>query len=112
VLLIRGQSTGADLAGLPLPDGCMDLIVSTASLHHWTDASAVIVSPDRALRPNGRIWVFEYVARDRRRHRRPACWPDGFERLDSAIQRNFSGIRVQVPLGHENWCDFPKSDTT
>jgi methyltransferase family protein len=51
VLLIRGQSTGADRAGLPLPDGCMDLIVSTASLHHWTDASAVIVFPDRALRP-------------------------------------------------------------
>ena len=62
-MLIPGQSTGADLAGLPLPDGCMDLIVSTASLRHWTDASAVIVSPDRALRPNGRIWVFEYVAR-------------------------------------------------
>jgi ubiquinone/menaquinone biosynthesis C-methylase UbiE len=55
VLLIRGKFTVADLAGLPLPDGCMDLIVSTASLHHWTDASTVIVSLDRALRPDGRI---------------------------------------------------------
>src|SRR5260370_42158248 len=44
-LLIRGQSTGADLAGLPLPDGCIDLVVSTASLHHLTDDSSVIVSP-------------------------------------------------------------------
>jgi hypothetical protein len=36
-------------------DGCKDLIVPTASLHRRTDVSAVIVSLDRALRPDGRI---------------------------------------------------------
>jgi len=46
VLVIWGQFANADLAGLPLPDACMGLIVSTASLHHWTDAAAVIVSLD------------------------------------------------------------------
>jgi hypothetical protein len=44
VLLIRGRFTVADLAGLPLPGGCMDLIVSTASLRHWTDAGTMIAS--------------------------------------------------------------------
>jgi hypothetical protein len=44
VLLIRGRFTVADLAGLPLPGGCMDLIVSTASLRHWTDVGTMIAS--------------------------------------------------------------------
>jgi hypothetical protein len=53
-LLIRGQFTVANLTGLPLPDGCIDLIVLTASLHDRTDVGVVIVSLDRALRPYGR----------------------------------------------------------
>ena len=47
MLLIRRQFTVADLAGRTMPDDCLDLIVSTASLHHWTDADAVMVSLDR-----------------------------------------------------------------
>jgi len=49
--LIRGQLTVADLAGLLLhrPDHL------DREAHHCSDASAVIVCFDRALRPDGRI---------------------------------------------------------
>jgi ubiquinone/menaquinone biosynthesis C-methylase UbiE len=49
----------ADLADLPLPDRSVDLVVSTASLHHWTDVGAVVASLDRVLRSNGRIWIYD-----------------------------------------------------
>jgi ubiquinone/menaquinone biosynthesis C-methylase UbiE len=55
----RVRFTAADLADLPLPDNSIDMIVSTASLHHWTDVGAVIASLDRVLRPGGRIWIYD-----------------------------------------------------
>jgi ubiquinone/menaquinone biosynthesis C-methylase UbiE len=55
----RAQFTVADLAHLPLPDDSVDLIVSTASLHHWTDVDAVIASLARVLRPDGRMWIYD-----------------------------------------------------
>jgi ubiquinone/menaquinone biosynthesis C-methylase UbiE len=51
--------TVADLADLPLADDSVDLIVSTASLHHWTDIGAVIASLDRVVRPDGRMWIYD-----------------------------------------------------
>jgi len=53
----RVEFTVADLADLPLPDDSVDLIVSTASLHHWADVRAVIASLGRVLRPDGRMWI-------------------------------------------------------
>jgi ubiquinone/menaquinone biosynthesis C-methylase UbiE len=53
------EFTVADLADLPLPDDSVDLIVSTASLHHWTDVGAVIASLCRVLRPDGRMWIYD-----------------------------------------------------
>jgi ubiquinone/menaquinone biosynthesis C-methylase UbiE len=55
----RVEFTVADLVDLPLADGSVDLIVSTASLHHWTDAGAVIASLARVLRPDGRMWIYD-----------------------------------------------------
>src|SRR6266536_2348189 len=55
----RVALTVADLADLPLPDDSVDLIVSTASLHHWTDVGAVIASLGRVLRPDGRLWIYD-----------------------------------------------------
>jgi ubiquinone/menaquinone biosynthesis C-methylase UbiE len=51
--------TVADLADLPLPEDSVDLIVSTASLHHWTDVGAVIASLERVLQPDGRMWIYD-----------------------------------------------------
>lgn len=55
----RVKFTIADLARLPLSDDSVDLVVSTASLHHWTDVDAVIASLDRVLRPGGRMWIYD-----------------------------------------------------
>lgn len=55
----RVTFTVADLADLPLPDDSVDLIVSTVSLHHWTDVGAVIASLGRVLRPDGRMWIYD-----------------------------------------------------
>jgi len=59
MLTDRVEFTAADLAELALRDDSVDLIVSTASLHHWTDAPAVIASLDRVLRPEGRMWIYD-----------------------------------------------------
>ncbi|TNC21019.1 class I SAM-dependent methyltransferase [Amycolatopsis alkalitolerans] len=55
----RVEFTVADLADLPLPAGSVDLIVSTASMHHWADVPAVVSSLDRALRPEGQMWIYD-----------------------------------------------------
>jgi ubiquinone/menaquinone biosynthesis C-methylase UbiE len=55
----RVEFTVADLADLSLPDDSVDLVVSTASMHHWTDVGAVVASLDRVLRPDGRMWIFD-----------------------------------------------------
>jgi ubiquinone/menaquinone biosynthesis C-methylase UbiE len=56
----RVHFTVADLAELPLPDDSADLIVSTASLHHWADAGAVIASLGRVLRPGGQMLIYDF----------------------------------------------------
>jgi ubiquinone/menaquinone biosynthesis C-methylase UbiE len=55
----RVEFTVADLADMALPDDSVDLVVSTASLHHWSDVGAVIASLDRVLRPEGRMWIYD-----------------------------------------------------
>jgi ubiquinone/menaquinone biosynthesis C-methylase UbiE len=59
-LASRVHFTAADLADLPLPDDSVDLIVSTASLHHWADTGAVIASLGRVLRPGGQMWIYDF----------------------------------------------------
>lgn len=56
----RVQFTVADLADLRLPADSVDMIVSTASLHHWADADAVVASLGRVLRPDGRMWIYDF----------------------------------------------------
>ncbi|WP_236794608.1 class I SAM-dependent methyltransferase [Amycolatopsis sp. GM8] len=55
----RVQFTVADLADLPFPDDSVDLIVSTASMHHWADVPAVVSSLDRVLRREGPMWIYD-----------------------------------------------------
>jgi len=40
-----------DVARLPFPDGSLDLVVSTLSLHHWADPAGVLNEITRVLRP-------------------------------------------------------------
>jgi len=46
-------------AQIPLPDGSLDLVVSTLSLHHWSDPVGVLDEIARVLRPGGAFLIFD-----------------------------------------------------
>jgi SAM-dependent methyltransferase len=48
-----------DVASLPFPDGSFDLVVSTLSMHHWTDPTAGLAEIGRLLRPGARALVWD-----------------------------------------------------
>jgi ubiquinone/menaquinone biosynthesis C-methylase UbiE len=64
----RGRQSGlgnrtsfrkGDAAQIPFPDGSMDLVVSTLSLHHWSEPTAVLDEISRVLRPGGAFLIFD-----------------------------------------------------
>jgi ubiquinone/menaquinone biosynthesis C-methylase UbiE len=48
-----------DAARLPFESGSIDLVVSTLSLHHWTEPAAVFSEMRRVLRPGGAALVYD-----------------------------------------------------
>ncbi len=44
---------------LPFADQSLDLVVSTASLHHWKDPVKVLDEIDRVLKPGGAFYIFD-----------------------------------------------------
>ncbi len=44
---------------LPLPDGSVDVVVSTLSAHHWADVSGAVAQQARVLTPGGDLWVYD-----------------------------------------------------
>jgi ubiquinone/menaquinone biosynthesis C-methylase UbiE len=44
---------------IPFPDQSLDLVISTASLHHWTDPLKVLNEINRVLKPGGAYYVFD-----------------------------------------------------
>ena len=59
----RGDAAGryvvADAASLPFEDDTFDVVVSTLSMHHWSDAHAGLAEMARVLRPGGRILIWD-----------------------------------------------------
>jgi ubiquinone/menaquinone biosynthesis C-methylase UbiE len=49
----------ADVRALPYPDNSIDLVVSSLSLHHWTDVPAGLAEIRRVLRPDGQAWIYD-----------------------------------------------------
>lgn len=45
---------------LPFPDGSVDLLVSSLSLHHWPDHAAAAAEARRVLRPGGRLLAYDF----------------------------------------------------
>jgi ubiquinone/menaquinone biosynthesis C-methylase UbiE len=58
-----------DARQIPFPDASLDLVISTLSLHHWSDPVAVLDEIARVLRPGGSFLVF-----DLRRDMIAPCW--------------------------------------
>ena len=50
----------ADVSSLAFPDASFDVIVSTLSMHHWTDPTAGLNEIGRVLKPNGRALVWDF----------------------------------------------------
>jgi len=48
-----------DVAALPFDDGSFDIVVSTFSLHHWSDRTAGLNEIARVLAPGGRALIWD-----------------------------------------------------
>ena len=48
-----------DAAQIPLPDSSLDMVVSTLSLHHWSDPVGVLDEMARVLQPGGAFLIFD-----------------------------------------------------
>jgi ubiquinone/menaquinone biosynthesis C-methylase UbiE len=84
-----------DAAALPFPDGSLDLVVSTLSLHHWDDPVSVLDEIARVLRPGGAFLVF-----DLRRDVGPAPWLLFWFAAHCVVPRALR--HVGEPLGSRN----------
>ncbi len=60
----------ADVAALPLPDASVDVVVSTFSLHHWSDPARGLAEIYRVLRPGAVARIYDVVDWIRRFERR------------------------------------------
>jgi len=71
-----------DVAALAFPDGSFDLVVSTLSMHHWTDPAAGLAEIGRVLHPGARalIWDFRPGVRPHLFGPRHAHIPDPVDR--------------------------------
>lgn len=48
-----------DVAALPYADASVDVVLSTASMHHWPDIPAGIAEVRRVLRPDGLAMIYD-----------------------------------------------------
>jgi len=56
----RVQFESGDVAHLPYPDQSFDLVVSTISLHHWSELEQPLRELYRVLRTGGRVWIYDF----------------------------------------------------
>jgi SAM-dependent methyltransferase len=56
----RPSFTVADVASVPLADDSQDVVVTTLSMHHWSDPRAGLAEIARVLRPGGKALVWDF----------------------------------------------------
>jgi SAM-dependent methyltransferase len=49
-----------DVAALPFPDASFDVVVSTLSMHHWSDPIAGVTEIGRVLKPTGKALIWDF----------------------------------------------------
>lgn len=78
----------ADVAALPFPDGSVDLVVSSLSVHHWDDPRAGVAEVVRVLRPGAEAWIYDGRRTMRRAEPMAADLPTDL-RLEIPLIRSF-----------------------
>jgi len=53
----RARTLQADVHNIPLPDGCMDLVISRGSIPFWEDPGKALSEIYRLLAPHGKAFV-------------------------------------------------------
>jgi ubiquinone/menaquinone biosynthesis C-methylase UbiE len=55
----RVEFREGDVSSLPVPEGALDFVVSTLSLHHWSNPGLGLAEFHRVLKPGGQLLVFD-----------------------------------------------------
>ncbi|WP_052745775.1 class I SAM-dependent methyltransferase [Allosalinactinospora lopnorensis] len=55
----RVSARTGDVTDLPFPDASFELIVSSFSLHHWTEPESAVPELARVLTPGGRLYLYD-----------------------------------------------------
>jgi ubiquinone/menaquinone biosynthesis C-methylase UbiE len=79
----------ADVADLPFPEGSIDLVISSISLHHCADPGAGLRDVLRVLKPGATAWIYDF----RWTLRRP-------ERFTSGLAAD---VRRESPMASAAW---------
>jgi ubiquinone/menaquinone biosynthesis C-methylase UbiE len=90
-----------DVKQIPFPDDSLDLVVSTLSLHHWSDPLAVLDEVARVLHPGGSFLIFD-LRRDMMAPVYLLLWFAQHVILPAALRR------VGEPLGSRNAAYTPE----
>lgn len=89
----------ANCAALPLPDESFELVVSTASLHHWSRPAECLREIHRVLKQGGQAWIYDIrrdlsrdaVAEFRGKYGWWFCWPMvAIAKLHSRVTRRWA----------------------
>lgn len=54
------QFESGDVAHLSYPDQSFDVVVSTISMHHWSELAQPLRELYQVLRPGGRLWIYDF----------------------------------------------------
>ncbi len=102
--LPRARFVRGDLAAVPLPDGCVDVVVSNCAINHALDKAAVYREIHRLLRPGGRFAVSDVVAErelPESVRRDPAAWAACYggamperDYVEAARRAGFATLRI------------------
>jgi ubiquinone/menaquinone biosynthesis C-methylase UbiE len=104
---------------IPFPAGSLDLVVSTLSLHHWSDPVTVLDEVARVLRPGGSFFILD-LRRDMAAPAYLLLWfathvvvPTALRRVNEPLASRNAAYTLQEAAGLaaqsrlEGWCISP-----